>query len=157
MVTGEKIIIMEDLSSTAMQSGYVFGYGSPLNWGHDLANQLERIPLEARKSPVEIAKQTFKQVAILHRTFWGGRNMVLDDEDSTSTFWLRGCDWLHGKGMDSWLAAQNTAITKWGELMAKISSGRCGVKWNKNLVDCIEASLARISWEDYQNELKTMR
>ena len=36
MDNGEKIIVLEDLSTTCVQSGYFFGPGSPLNWGKDI-------------------------------------------------------------------------------------------------------------------------
>ena len=39
--TGEKIIVMEDLSEKGVVSGFYFGDGTPLNWGKDLA-QLTR-------------------------------------------------------------------------------------------------------------------
>lgn len=44
METGEKIIIMEDLSLKGIQSGYFFGPGSPLNWGKDLTVLLSHVP-----------------------------------------------------------------------------------------------------------------
>lgn len=85
MTTGAKTIVMEDLSSGALQSGYFFGPGSPLNWGKDLD------ALVTTKLPAEVvARDTFRRAASLHATYW-------KDESLLQYKWLRGQAWRRGE------------------------------------------------------------
>lgn len=86
METGEKVIIMEDLSLRGIQSGYFFGPGSPLNWGKDLPVLLSHVPFHGNLSAREVALDAFVQVAKLHRTFWGDVGLLARE-------WLRGTSW----------------------------------------------------------------
>lgn len=85
MKSGHKTIVLEDLSSTSLQSGYFFGPGSPLNWGKDLdAIVTTKLPME------RVARDTFRRAASLHATYW-------KDESLLQHKWLRGQAWRNGE------------------------------------------------------------
>ena len=79
--TGIKIIIMEDMSNL-VQAGYFFGPGNPANWGKDLPNLIG----ETKIQPVDVLRNTFKEAARLHATFWR-------KEELLQSKWLRCVEW----------------------------------------------------------------
>ena len=83
---------MEDFSEGGVVSGLYFGPGSPLNWGKDLATLVSKAPNE---DPIVIAKETFLCAARLHAHFW-------NKSEFSNAFWLRGRQWVHGRGRDEW-------------------------------------------------------
>lgn len=142
MDDGSRTLVMEDLRNRAVQSGLLFGPGSPLNWGRDLDAASARLP--APLSAVEVAKQTFIEVAKMHRLFWMDKSLLEYD-------WLRGAAWLHGNGKDEWTAAQGNFRTCWTATVKKIASGESKVKWDSNLCSCADAALGLSEdWEMYQ-------
>lgn len=114
METGEKLIVMEDLSQKACQSGLFFGPGSPLNWGKDDAisaakNRFPGVTLE------NIVEQAVVMAARQHGASWLDRDLLKHKD------WLRGVDFLNGDGQQAleashdyirlrWQAAQNPPI-----------------------------------------------
>ena len=86
--SGEKAMLMEDLSIDGIDSGLYFGPGSPLNWGKDLAALTSQFPNE---DPAVIAEESFKCAARLHAPFWG-------TSDFSDASWLRGWEWTRGRG-----------------------------------------------------------
>jgi hypothetical protein len=92
MNTGEKTIILEDLSSQCVQSGYFFGAGSPHNWGKDLAAVVAaNRPAGADKkiSMVDITRAAFRTAASIHATYWMDKSLLQHR-------WLRSQDWIQG-------------------------------------------------------------
>lgn len=85
MATGEKTVILEDLSATSVQSGYYFGPGSPHNWNKDLVALMSKdaVPMEA------IARETFRKAASIHATYWMDKSLLKHK-------WLRSQQWLVG-------------------------------------------------------------
>jgi hypothetical protein len=137
METGEKIILLEDLSD-CIQSGYYFGLFSPHNWGKDL----EFITGNAHASTIEIAGKAFDLAARLHAKHWKNNQLV-------SFPWLRGINWFTGNGEASWMASQNMVINAWSAVSDKIKSDTYAVKWNPDLCLLINASLSKISYSAY--------
>ena len=136
--TGEKVLVMEDLSN-AIQTGYFFGPGSPLNWGKDLT------ALTARASEVnmtDIVREISVMAAKMHATYWM-RSELLDLN------WLRGSGWLTGQDRVSWEASQQYVREKWEKQKEKIASSDCETAWNPELVKVIDASYSKISWENF--------
>jgi hypothetical protein len=76
--TGEKYMLLEDLSDYMIQSGYFFGPGSPHNWGKDL----DKLTSTRKVSSVEITVVAFKTAAKLHAKYW------LDRESLFKLKWL---------------------------------------------------------------------
>ena len=95
---GAKVVVMEDLEAAGgVQAGLLFGPGSPLNWGRDLAAAAASAGPAA--SAEVVAAVAFTAAAALHAAHW--RNVELLDKP-----YLRGSDWLAGLGESSWNAAQ---------------------------------------------------
>jgi hypothetical protein len=63
--TGEKVIIMEDISGH-IQAGYYFGPGNPNNWGKDLSVLTAARALQTKN----VARSAFVEAAKLHAGFW---------------------------------------------------------------------------------------
>lgn len=169
MQTGSKHILMQDLSSKTasstqqphIQSGYFFGNASPHNWQKDLekitgftseGGSLDAELIGPRQLIThDICLQAFKTAARIHSAFWNS------SEQFTSA-WLRGANWLQGQGKKEWMAHQTTTMNCWKATRAQIStttgSGKDakGVYWDPYLVECLDASMAKISWDDFQAE-----
>ena len=90
--SGEKVMLMEDLSNDGIDSRFYFGPGSPLNRGKDLAALTSKFPNE---DPAVIAEESFKCAARLHASFWG-------TSEFSDARWLRGWQWTRGKGKEEW-------------------------------------------------------
>jgi hypothetical protein len=92
MTTGEKTIILEDLSAQCVQSGYFFGPGSPHNWGKDLAAVVAaNRPAGADENitMVDITRAAFRTAASIHATYWMDKSLLQHK-------WLRSQDWTQG-------------------------------------------------------------
>jgi hypothetical protein len=92
MTTGEKTMVLEDLSAKCVQSGYFFGPGSPHNWNKDLsatiaANRPAHAPTNIGMA--DIARAAFRSAASMHATYWM-------DDSLLQYKWLRSGDWLQG-------------------------------------------------------------
>ena len=98
--TGEKEILMEDLSETGIVSGLYFGAGSHSNHGKDLAKLTSRCP---GVCPLRITRETFLCIAQLHATFW-------NTTEFSKVPWVRGSQWVHGGGRDEWESSMAQAI-----------------------------------------------
>ncbi|KAK3261591.1 hypothetical protein CYMTET_29506 [Cymbomonas tetramitiformis] len=162
---GTKTILMEDLS-TAVQSGHLFGAGSPLNWGKDLTALTSGKGFNVEKLTVaRITQLAFSAAATLHASCW--QHAGLND-----VHWLRASSWNRGEGRDSWVASQAHIAGMWTAVKAKIANAEdgshflaCGesqdgVAWDPLVVDCLDASIARASeeahgWETFQSEIRT--
>ena len=103
MDTGEKILLLEDLSD-GVQSGYFFGPHSPHNWGKDL-DALTRVAPGVTTE--RIASIAFEEAAKMHAKHWWCNSEL------KSISWLRSTDWLQGHGEQSWTAAQTMGKDAW--------------------------------------------
>ena len=141
---GEKTIVFEDLGD-AIQLGYFFGGGSPLNWGKDLA------ALTAAAAPdfdaQAATRAAFSAFARLHAGNWNDRGLV-------QHAYLRGADWFQQQGEASFLAAQQQGAACWAKTKPAIEQGTTKVKWAPELVAIIDASFARVSWTAFQERLR---
>uniref|UniRef100_A0A6B2L6U5 CHK kinase-like domain-containing protein n=1 Tax=Arcella intermedia TaxID=1963864 RepID=A0A6B2L6U5_9EUKA len=140
MLTGEKTMLMEDLRG-AIQTGYFFGPYSPHNWGKDLAALTAPAPGVTFKT---ILEEVCQLAGKMHARFWMKKDLL----DST---WLRGVDWIVGKGKEGWLEGQMKAKESWCQ---RNKEGAGGVRWSKEMAELLEASFNKISWEDFQVRLQ---
>lgn len=60
-----------------------------------------------------------------------------------------------GEGEDTWQKSQDTASGLWAKTQEKISAGTSAVKWDAHLLQCMDASIAKISWSAYQKEIQS--
>jgi hypothetical protein len=96
--TGKKVIIMEDIHN-AIDSGVLFGTGNPNNWKRDI----KAISSKAGSPPPSsehVAMVTFREMARIHAVYWRCETLL-----SPEKIWLRGQEWLQGKGRKSWEAS----------------------------------------------------
>ncbi|KAI8896122.1 kinase-like domain-containing protein [Globomyces pollinis-pini] len=143
--TGKKLILMDDLSATHIQSGYFFGNCSPHNWGKDLKSliDIEEGP-DRQVFTNRISSQAFKEIAKFHALYWNNKQMLNFD-------WLRGVEWYKNEGKQEWLKHQETGLTAWKDYSAKMYHSK--VKWNPYLIECMNASFAKIDWDEYQSQI----
>jgi hypothetical protein len=136
MSTGFKLTIMEDLSDY-VDSGVLFGPGNPMNWKRDLVALSKRAG-DPVPSAAQVMSVTFKSFAQLHSKFWRNKSLI-DGHHG----WLRGADWVVGRGESEWIASQNYARERWAS--AKAGNGNA-INWDPNVFDAIEKAVASISW-----------
>jgi hypothetical protein len=104
--TGAKVILMEDLSAVAVDSGVLFGPGNPNNWHRD---DLTAQAVRAGNVPAHVvALETFRSVARIHARFWKDASLLEKDNE-----WLRGQQWIQGRGKASWEASQAMVHQIW--------------------------------------------
>jgi len=156
MESGAKRILMEDLGK-CVQAGYFFGVGNPNNWGKDL--QQEIVEKEAAGGVffrgLDVAGVTrlcFMAAARLHAGFWNCSALVV----SSDLRWLRGAGWLAGEGREAWEGSQLGVRQLWNQAKAKMNSETSeeAVRWDALIVELLDASIAKTSWEAYQEELR---
>ena len=58
-----------------------------------------------------------------------------------------------GRDRGSWEAAQKSVSGYWAGIRATRAEGSCAVTFSEQLVDCLDASVAKIDWEAFQAEL----
>ncbi|KAJ3021797.1 UNVERIFIED_CONTAM: hypothetical protein HDU68_009440 [Siphonaria sp. JEL0065] len=149
METGRKLIVLEDLSRDYVQSGYYFGNCSPHNWSKDLEGVTGVGSIKERqKLTKHITLHAFKLAATIHSRFWKPRTAVIEH------CWLRGVDWMQGKGQAEWTQHQQAALAYWTSTRSKIADKSTTVKWNPHLVACMDASFAKVSWTDFQSRIQ---
>ena len=76
--------------------------------------------------------------------FWRNDTELLTPDKT----WLRGQEWLQGKGVDSWEASQDMVRTFWKtHLAAEKESTEPIIHWDDTLRKAVEKAVASISWE----------
>jgi hypothetical protein len=142
METGRQMVLMEDLSF-AVQSGYFFGAGNPMNWGKDLSVLTSRFP---DLSAEVVTEEAFLLAARMHAAYWNSDRLLQYP-------WIRGSEWVRGEGRESWEAAQQGAAAAWqSALDAAAADGGDGSPLSADVVALVNASLRRASWERFREE-----
>lgn len=148
--TGQKVIVMEDLSDRCIQLGYFFGPVPPNNWGKDLISLTSQaVDLESGHPHTidTLTHEAFMMAARLHGRYWLDSSLL-------EYRWLRGSDWIQNQGKKNWMEAQNMICCLWGTTKEKIANGFSSVVWDSNLISCMDASISKISWSDHINNLQ---
>lgn len=137
--SGSKCVIMEDIRD-AIDSGVLFGPGNPNNWKRNLPEIAARSGTPPPSSR-EVALITFREIAKIHATFWNDDDLLTPDKT-----WLRGQEWLQGKGRESWEASQQLVQTFWkGNLDTE--SDKPVITWDANVRSAVEKAIEGISWD----------
>ena len=149
MATGRKALLLE-LAEGGVDSGLVFGGGSPLNWPRAQAV----LAAAALATPEGAAASAFRLAALLHGAHWRDGALVAQR-------WLRGADWYRppggevpggGEGEAQFAAAQAQVAAAWGASLA--GEGPSGsVQWRAEwpeLTALVTASHARVSWTSWR-------
>ncbi|GKZ00738.1 hypothetical protein MPSEU_001025700 [Mayamaea pseudoterrestris] len=157
--TGRKVIIMDDLSSRAVDSA-VFFAASPehtaLGWKanpnlwkrrHEIITAIQT-SASTRNMPSQamVAKITFQNMARIHAFYWKRPNLLHDKT------WLRGNLWMHGRDQESWEAPQNL-IRNIYETKVADGSFETAIAWDADLLALTRHAIHGISWEAQQRRL----
>lgn len=134
---GAKFILMEDLGS-CVQSGKLFGPGSPLNDGQDLTAAVRSAGGVCAQ---RVAAAAFLAAARFHAAHWGDGELV-------GLPWLRGAEWPRGGGREEWEASQAVARSMWARSREAVAAGE-QAWWDARAVALIEASLGKARWVDH--------
>ena len=139
METGEKRVIMEDLSDF-VDSGALFGPGNPNNWSRELRSYEERA---GRPEPARVAEVTFRAYARLHARYWR-------DEKLLGLSWLRGAEWVSGENRRAFEESQSYAQAQWKRAKESLQVQQ----WFDPLVfAAVEKTAGGVSWERQQQRL----
>lgn len=141
----DKIIIMEDLTDFAIQSGYLYNNHSPHNWNKDLNSIISKSPF--KPTIYESILSAWLMAAKFHRHYWNSKTLIEYD-------YLKGSSWYQGKDKDVWYESQNMVKNCWTEIKENIKNNKSNFEWNKDLIEIVEASISKIDWDDYQREIK---
>ena len=74
--------------------------------------------------------------------------------------YLRGLLWMKGEGLEGGLgrqiyeSSQNFARNAWKGVCEKIDAGSTQLQWDQRLVDIMNASFAKVSWDDFQSSFR---
>jgi len=142
MATGEKVLVMEDLSAAgAVQLGHVFGGagawpGNPNNWGKDVAALTRGLPPGLGEAAA--TRLAFGAAATLHAPFWGCAALAAKP-------WLRGAGWIAGADREAWEQAQSHTREQWAQVKSRLGTASYTVNWDPRLVACIDAALAKVN------------
>ncbi|CAF0950988.1 unnamed protein product [Adineta steineri] len=148
MKAGTKAIVLEDLSvlnkdgCDYVQMGLYFTAHSPLNWEKVQKGEMDSLMLSGYKIE-ELMRKAFECGADLHATYWNNKALAQDKDLD----WLRGHDWYRGEGKDTWQASQSLVQNIWKSETKNISG------WDPKFVSLLEASVAKIDWDDFQNRI----
>ena len=143
---GEKCVVMEDLSESAVDSAVFFGPGNPNSWNKDLQSHVNRAneALGRTISTSEVAEKTFRVMARIHAKFWKRKDVLLSSDKA----WLRGQSWLRGEGHESWEASQGLVRSIWHQYTATAdSTDKKSITWDPVLKSAVAKAIEGISWE----------
>jgi hypothetical protein len=150
--TGEKCIVMEALPSPEwVDSGIFFGPGNPNNWARNLPAMIASAYdcVTDAPSAAAVATRTFQAIAHTHAAFWKKPSLLDPSND-----WLRGQEWLQGKGKDSWEASQQLIRGMWTQYNADDGKNKNdALKWNQTVRAAVDKAVAGISWETQLHRL----
>lgn len=151
--TGEKFVLMEDLSDRAVDSAIFFGPGNPNNWNRDLPKEVESACFGgvAAPTPEQVAMETFTAIAKIHGIFWRRRDLFLTDCcGGTQQQWLRGQQWVQRKDRESWEASQGLIRDIWSGLHGKVDEV---LDWDPLLKSIVDKAVHGISWDAQMERL----
>jgi len=148
METGEKVVLMEDLSGNFIDCGILFGPGNPNNWSRNLHDMIDKAYGGGTTlSSFEVARQTFNAIAKAHATFWKDKSLL-------ERRFLKGSGWIQGKERDSWVNSQSYIQSVWKTLLEtkKLDSV---YEWDPLVRQCLEKAMDSISWDGQMKRLNT--
>ncbi|KAG6542601.1 hypothetical protein Mapa_016072 [Marchantia paleacea] len=101
LVTGEYIVVMEDMQDEAVPTGHLLGNQC---WGEvPVPMKLEMLTTS------EVLSTTFAKMADIHAHFWRSKALLQND-------WLKGVPWCQGREQLSWEVAMDNMSTRWARV-----------------------------------------
>lgn len=145
MTAARKVTALELIPGD--QAGFFFGSNSLHNWGKDLAAITSKYPGVSER---DVTLMCFKAAATLQAPFWNKADSLAQDENLS---FLRCGQWIRGEGRESWDAVAGWAIQGWARAKGVLADK--GVKMPQELSDIMDASIAKTTWDAYQDFYRT--
>lgn len=133
MLTGEVLILMEDLSPVATAGGHLFGNQC---WGPP------RLPDNVQVDPVSALETIFLRVADIHAKYWR-------DEQLFSVPWLKMSDYIQGRNREQWEFAIERIKMKWQTVVKGIDQKTTSVKWSNKVRSEIDIVISNTNWDNF--------
>ena len=150
--TGAKYILMEDLQGST-HAGFLFGRGNPNNWSktEEFLSSLSSSFFPPSSSLKDYIEATFLSMSRVHAKYWCSEELMKYE-------WLRGSDWWTGEGEERWKGMQMTLGKNWDKMKLRMEkSDEIRALWPADLVDLVESSLLKISWDSYLDFTKSRK
>ena len=164
VITGQKEILLEDLSQLGLQSGYLFGPKVPINY--DRRFEIDQIIGKFFQkhnavvpSPEIVASATLSQIAKIHRKYWCDKTFV-----QNNAMWLSGSKYgicscpedniILSLDQVLWEKNQKAAVDIWFEMYEKIKNKQTSLIWDENVIACMNASIKKINWNRHLEKCK---
>ena len=151
METGQKVVVMEDLSDTFIDSGILFGPGNPNNWKRNLSQLIAQAyphPNSVIPTSWDITRATFRAIAQVHATFWKDATLL-------EFTWLRCSEWIQGRGEESWQSSQQLVKYFWNTYQSREVDGKSKLQWDPLVRETVQKAVDGISWEAQIRRLNT--
>mmetsp|Transcript_3475 Transcript_3475/g.5966 ORF Transcript_3475/g.5966 Transcript_3475/m.5966 type:complete len:390 (+) Transcript_3475:174-1343(+) len=133
--SGTKVVLMENLTlQNGVESGMFFGKASLHNWARDIDAATPGVSAET------ITRLAFVKAAKFHAKYWNDMSLVSQD-------WLIDAKEVIGENRDKWQKKMDHFAEGWAK-------ARDPETMDPHMVACIDASIANISWDAHQAELK---
>eukprot|EP01102_Stenamoeba_stenopodia_P015247 TRINITY_DN5181_c0_g1_i1.p1 TRINITY_DN5181_c0_g1~~TRINITY_DN5181_c0_g1_i1.p1 ORF type:complete len:519 (+),score=77.44 TRINITY_DN5181_c0_g1_i1:194-1750(+) len=135
-LTGEYIVLMEDLSSAGINACVMLGNQC---WG------AKPIPKELEQDPLYVLENIFLETADFHAKFW--RDFSLLDYH-----WFKTSEWLRGRNRAQWDLAMSIMRRKWDRVQTAVKNGQTKVRWSEKMIQATNTAMELTSWETLQRE-----
>jgi len=134
MMTGDVLILMEDLSPVASAGGHLFGNQC---WGPP------QLPKDANIDPMVALETIFLSAADMHAKYWRQESLL-------SESWMKMVSYLQGKNRSQWEFATDRIKMKWQKLLKAAEEKTTGVKWSDTVISEINTTMANTNWNNFQ-------
>ncbi|CAM6103098.1 unnamed protein product [Calypogeia fissa] len=136
LLTGEFVIVMEDLTEKAVPSTHMLGNQC---WGPPPTPLPEAVK---HISEVEIVRTIFTEMAKVHARFWMDESLLTEE-------WMTGVKWRNGDGRWGWEAAFEHMRARWVDLSTRELGGKIFTNLQREVV---ERLLRGTQWRVWQRE-----
>jgi hypothetical protein len=146
---GEYKVLMKDVTRTPINGQENFEV-IPVNmvFGNQIWGSKYRSFSEEEQKT--LLKSIFNAAAQVHAAHW-------KDPRILEMRWLKGVDWFHGEGRESWERSMNVGVTAWEGAKARFlgaNSSDPSFIMSEKLVSIIDRSFASASWQALQDFLQ---
>jgi hypothetical protein len=178
MATGEKVILMEDLTVASVSASSLYGHASPVNWGKnervdaDIVKAYEQAGLPASTDPVAQQKaierlcslEIARTMAHYHALYWRepGQAAAADTSDLPDA-WFSGSWFKNARttepagdcvvGKQAWQGSLAYTIGEWRKFEQNVlPTGK--INLDPRLAALIERAITDTTWENYVEDMR---
>lgn len=134
-ITGEYIIIMEDLAPRTTLVGHILGNQC---WG------AVKVP-DTIESPLKVLETIFLETADFHAKFWRDRSLL-------KLKWLKAVDWIQGNNRAKWELGVKIMQQKWQIIMENVKAGKTSIKYSQKVTEAMNTAKVNTSWQTFLSE-----